>query len=216
MKSLYLLLMTMLLVCGQVLAQSYFLDGKGPFDPSIPSPEAFLGYAIGTHHTRHDRIVSYMQELANLSERASFQSYGETYEHRPLVMLTVSDPEHLGNIDALQKQQLALCDPHQTVEDKFLPVFVNLGYNVHGNEPSSSEAAMLTAYILVASQHPEIDNYRKNAIFFIDPVINPDGRDRHSHWANMHKGDPGWLVTLMTLNITRLGHGAGRIITGLI
>ena len=75
-------------------------------------------------------------------------------------------------------------------ETESLPVFVNLGYNVHGNEPSSSEAAMLAAYTLLASQHPEIRKFRDQAVFFIDPTINPDGRDRHTHWANMFQANP--------------------------
>jgi hypothetical protein len=74
-----------------------------------------------------------------------------------------------------------------------VPVFINLAYNVHGNEPSSSEAAMLTAYTFVASENPEIAGYLKDAVLFIDPAINPDGRDRHTQWANMYQGDP--LVT---------------------
>jgi hypothetical protein len=31
---------------------------------------------------------------------------------------------------------------------------------------------------------------RENAVVLIDPAINPDGRDRHTNWANMHKGFP--------------------------
>ncbi len=42
----------------------------------------------------------------------------------------------------------------------------------------------------MASQHPEIEKYRNNSIIFIDPTINPDGRDRHTQWANSYKGTP--------------------------
>ncbi|RMG17140.1 MAG: zinc carboxypeptidase, partial [Bacteroidetes bacterium] len=66
----------------------------------------------------------------------------------------------------------------------------HLGYNVHGNEPSSSEAAMLMAYYLVANQSDQARRFRSEAIVHFDPCINPDGRDRHSHWVNMHKGNP--------------------------
>jgi hypothetical protein len=27
-------------------------------------------------------------------------------------------------------------------------------------------------------------------VIFVDPTINPDGRDRHTHWANMYQGNP--------------------------
>ena len=72
----------------------------------------------------------------------------------------------------------------------WLRAIINLAYNVHGNEPSSSEAAMLAAYTLVASEDPQIQSFRENAIIFIDPTINPDGRDRHTQWANTYKGSP--------------------------
>lgn len=190
MKRLYSILLICVGCLSQIYSQDYFLKDKGPFDPAIPAPETFLGYPIGSFHTRHDRIVSYMEKLAELSDRASIHQYGKTYEHRPLIILTISDTEHLENLEALQERHLTLNDPRQPAEYEDLPVFVNLGYNVHGNEPSSAEAAMLTAYLLIASQNPEIENYRQNAVFFIDPVINPDGRDRHSSWVDMYQGNP--------------------------
>jgi hypothetical protein len=172
-------------------SQDYFLQGHGAFDEAIPSPEAFLGYPIGSHHTRYDRIVSYFEKLAELSDRASLEVYGQTHEHRPLIMLTVTSPANLADIAKYQETHLTLCHPHSEIGDvSALPVFINLGYNVHGNEPSSAEAAMLTAYVLVASQSAVVENYRQNSVVFIDPTINPDGRDRHTHWVNMHKGSP--------------------------
>ncbi len=32
--------------------------------------------------------------------------------------------------------------------------------------------------------------WMNDMVILMDPVINPDGRDRHSHWANMHKASP--------------------------
>ena len=185
------LLFIAVIIVNPAVCQDYFLGGNGPYNPDIPTPEAFLGYPIGTHHTRYDRLVSYMEELASISDRASIEIYGNTYEYRPLIILTVTDPANLTDIENLRAKHLQVCNPNTTVADfSDLPVFINLGYNVHGNESSSSEAAMLTAYTLVASTNESVLDYLKNAIIFIDPTINPDGRDRHTHWANMYKGDP--------------------------
>lgn len=185
------LLFIAVIIVYPAVSQDYFLGGNGPYNPDIPTPETFLGYPIGTHHTRYDRLVSYMEELASISDRASIEIYGNTYEYRPLIILTVTDPANLTDIENLRAKHLQVCNPNTTVADfSDLPVFINLGYNVHGNESSSSEAAMLTAYTLVASTNESVLDYLKNAIIFIDPTINPDGRDRHTHWANMYKGDP--------------------------
>lgn len=173
-----------------VYSQAYFYQKYGPFDANVPSPEQFLGYPIGEHHTRHDRIVAYFQKLAEISDKATLTTYGQTYEYRSLVILNISTPDKIKNISKYQQQHMGLVDPSNSVINENQPIFINLGYNVHGNEPSSSEAAMLTAYTLVASRSEAVKKYLEGAIVFIDPTINPDGRDRHSHWANMYKGNP--------------------------
>lgn len=185
------LILGVLFISTSLSAQDYFYQKFHPFNSDISSPEAFLGYGIGERHTRHDLIVSYLTKLAEVSDRASIQEYGRTHEGRKLIILTVSSPENLQNLENLKAQHLRFTDPGQTATNyDEVPIFVNLGYNVHGNEPSSSEAAMLIAYTLTASNNPEINNYLNKGVFFIDPTINPDGRDRHTQWANMYQGDP--------------------------
>ncbi len=174
-----------LFVVNTLYSQDYFYKDKAPFNSDIPSPEEFLGRPIGDQHTRHDLIVAYLTKLAELSDRAEIETYGHTHEMRKLVMLRVSTPQNLSNLESIKSQHLQYVDPNANPTNyNELPIFVNLGYNVHGNEPSSSEAALLTAYTLVASNSTEVMNYLENAVIFIDPTINPDGRDRHTQWAN--------------------------------
>jgi len=117
--------------------------------------------------------------------------YGKTHENRKLVILTIGTPENLDNLEDIRKKHLQVVDPNTDVTDfSGMPLFVNLAYGVHGNEPSSTEAALLTAYTLVASESPQVKEFLKETIVFIDPTINPDGRDRHSNWANTYRGDP--------------------------
>jgi len=173
-----------MLVQGQA---NYFYPNKGNFDASIPTPEQFLGYAIGEQHTRHDRIVAYLKELDRLSDKVSFEIIGETFERRAQVVAIFSSPENHKNIEQIRLQHLS----NQTNgTNNKVPLVIHLAYNVHGNEPSSSEAALLTAYYLTASQSEQTKEWLNNMIITLDPVINPDGRDRHTHWANMHKGTP--------------------------
>ncbi|HRF32590.1 MAG TPA: M14 family metallopeptidase [Cyclobacteriaceae bacterium] len=169
---------------------NYFFPTGVSFDPAIPTPEQFLGYPVGDWHTRHDRIVSYFQELARLSPKAHFQIIGYTNERRPQVVLTITSPENYARIEDIRKEHLKLADPSQPANISSMPVIITLGYNVHGNEPSSSEAALLTAYYMIAAQGAEAERTLKEGVIHIDPNYNPDGRDRHSNWANMHKGFP--------------------------
>ena len=172
-------------------AQDYYYKEYQPFNEKIPSPEEFLGYKIGEYHTRHDLIVAYLEKLAELSDRASIEIYGKTNENRRLTMLTITTPENHQNIENHKEKHLQVVGVNTNITDfSDLPIFINLGYNVHGNEPSGAESALLTAYVLVASENPKVKNYLKNAIIFLDPTINPDGRDRHSNWANTFRGTP--------------------------
>ena len=158
------------------------------YDPDIQSPSSFLGYELGSEYTFHSDVVRYMQYLADRSDRLSLHKYGETYEGRGLYYAVVSSEENHANIDRLRRDNLKLTDPgslQSTAADDIIgkqPVTVWLSYNVHGNEPSGSEAAMQTAYRLVAGMDSESRRFRDQAITIIDPMLNPDGRDRYVYW----------------------------------
>ncbi|NVJ85324.1 MAG: zinc carboxypeptidase [Algoriphagus sp.] len=191
MKKLYIALIALLTGISQSFAQTdYFFPGES-FDSTIPSPEEFLGYPIGDWHTRYDLIVKYFEKLDELSELATLQTIGYTHEHRPKVILTIASPAHMGELEQIRQRQLQLADPTQEKPDvSAMPSIVHLGYGVHGNEPSSAEAAMLTAYWILAGQSDLAKRVREEAVTHIDPTLNPDGRDRHSLWADSNKGFP--------------------------
>jgi len=173
-----------------VFAQSdYFFPRGTSFNTDIPSPEEFLGYPIGTFHTRHDRIVAYMQELGRLSDRATYQSIGLTYELRHMPVLTVTSPANHARLDEIRQAHLASLEPGATPSEG-MPAIAHLGYSVHGNESSGAEAAMLTAYWLVAATGPEVARYLEEGVFHIEPTLNPDGKERHSFWSNMNRAQP--------------------------
>ena len=184
----YFTLICTFICINSIVAQDYYYKEKAPFNLDIPTPEAFLGYEIGEHHTRHDLIVAYLVKLAEVSNRASIEIYGATHEKRKLVMFTVTSPENLKNLEAIKSSHLQFVNPAKSPKNyEEVPVFIQLGYNVHGNEPSSSEAALLAAYTLVASNRLEVLNYLEKSVIFIDPTINPDGRDRHTQWVNQYQ-----------------------------
>ena len=185
---LFCLILPLLFACN-IHAQDYFYSNYAPFDTTIISPQKYLGYKIGDFHTRHDQVISYFKKLSELSPYATYIEYGKTFEGRPLCMLIISNPENLQNLENIRKQHLGLMVKYDDKLASELPAIVNLGYNVHGNEPSSTEASMLTAYTLLASQNESVKNYLKNEVIFIDPAINPDGRERHTQWANMYRSE---------------------------
>lgn len=186
-KTSCLVVFILFFIGGSFAQEAYFYPQSGSMNPLIPTPEKFLGYQIGEQHTRHERIVEYMKELDRLSDRVSLEIIGETYEHRAQVIAIFTSPPNHNALDDIRSKHLA---NQKKGTDQKIPLVIHLAYNVHGNEPSSSEAALLTAYYLTASENDETKNWLKDMVITMDPNINPDGRDRHAQWANMHKGSP--------------------------
>jgi len=152
MKKLHLLCSAILFTLTVLAQENYFYPNAGKFNPAIPTPAQFLGYNIGEQHTRHERIVEYIKELDRLSDRVSSEIIGETFEHRAQITAVFTDPKHHQNIESIREAHLA---GQKNGATKNVPLVIHLAYNVHGNEPSSSEAAMLTAYYLTASESEE-------------------------------------------------------------
>jgi murein tripeptide amidase MpaA len=170
-----------------LLMQAYTLTAQ-----TLQSPEQFLGYKIGTHFTPHYKILNYFNAVAQAKpDMVKIENYGTTYEGRDLVLAFIASPENLQKLDAIRVNNLRLAG---VVKDKMMPLtdgapaIVWLSYNVHGNEASSSEAAMLVLYALVDGGNTQTKEWLKNTVVIIDPCINPDGHDRYVNWYNTAVG----------------------------
>lgn len=159
--------------------------GYIPVSAQLQSPETFLGYKPGTQYTPHFKIINYFNHVAAASPgMVRLQSYGQTHEGRPLIAAFVSSEENISNLENIRQNNLRLANMamDNTAPVENTPVIVWLSYNVHGNEASSSEAAMLTLYELVNPADTRTKTWLKNTVVVIDPCINPDGRDRYVNW----------------------------------
>ena len=147
----------------------------------VQSPEQFLGYKVGERFTPHWKISEYFRHVAAAAPASvRLQQYGQTYEGRPLYLAFVSAPQHISSLESIKaaNQQLASGNRGATPS----PVIVWLSYNVHGNEASSSETAMMTLYSLVQPGNTKEKAWLQNTVVIIDPCLNPDGRDRYVNW----------------------------------
>lgn len=152
------------------------------YDSSIPSPAEFLGYELGEEYTFHHKVMEYFRMLGENSDKITIHKYGETYEGRDLIYAVISSEENQRNIENIRRRNVRIAENPGTIRIGLEKVIVWMSYNVHGNEPSSSEAAMQTAYRLVAGQDEETAEMIDQTVVIIDPMINPDGRDRYVYW----------------------------------
>ncbi|HAW80555.1 MAG TPA: hypothetical protein DCX27_13115, partial [Balneola sp.] len=72
-------------------------------------------------------------------------------KNRSVNYAIITSSENHGNLEQIRNQNMKIANTPNSVSVNNEPVVVWMSYNVHGNEPSSSEAAMQTAYRLVAS-----------------------------------------------------------------
>ena len=173
------------------LAIDYAVEGTAGYDPSVPTPQEVLGYTIGERHTRPEEVVRYVEAVAAASPRVEVGFHGTTYEGRRLVHATVSSPQNLARLDAIRAANLRLSEDPESVSDADLaaqPIVVYQGYSVHGNEASGTEAALVYLYHLAAAQGPGIEEQLEAAVVLLDPMLNPDGRDRFADWVNGFRG----------------------------
>jgi hypothetical protein len=159
------------------------------FAQSLQSPAEFLGYPLGSQYTYHYRIAEYVKYVAQNSKKVKLVPYGTTNEGRPLMVAFVGSEENIARLEDIRQHNLylaGLSSGPATLSNS--PAIVWLSYNVHGNEPSSSEAGMQTLYDLVNPANSRTQPWLKNTLIVIDPCLNPDGRDRYVNFYNQNRG----------------------------
>ncbi|MEJ1223486.1 M14 family metallopeptidase [Sediminicola sp. 1XM1-17] len=186
---LFLFVATMQISTAQEsLDLNYYLPQNITYDPSIPKPADVIGHEVGEWHVTHDKLMFYMQTLAKASDRITIENRGETYEGRPILLLTVTSPKNHANLEQIRQAHLALTDNNgNNASLENMPIVVYQGFSIHGNEPSGANAGLAYAYYLAAAQGPEIEALLDQEIILMDPSFNPDGLQRFAYWANTNK-----------------------------
>jgi hypothetical protein len=175
------------------------------YDTKIPTLHQVLGYNPGEKITTHAAILQYLNALAAAAPaRIKIFEYGESWEGRKLIYAALGSEANLRKLAAIKADIQRLADPRKTPEPAArtliasLPAVVWLSYGVHGNEISSPDAALLTAYHLLAARNdPLTAAVLANVIVLIDPIQNPDGRDRFVNAFEQSRGltpDPNPLA----------------------
>ncbi len=157
-----------------------------------PSPADVLGWPLGTRFTDVPSVHRYMDALAAASPLVSVEPYGATWEGRPLIQVVVASAAHRARLDEILAANRELADPDTPPArvDEIVagnPAVVYFSYGVHGNESSSTEAALWTAWDL-ARGAPEVAGVLDSVVVVIDPVVNPDGRTRYVEFYRSTRG----------------------------
>ncbi len=157
---------------------------------AVDSPAKFLGYQFGERFTPHYRVLAYAEQVARqLPNRIKLIPYGTTYEGRQLMVVTVSSEANLSRLEEIRTNNLkriGLIDGNPTAAAQ--PPIAWLSYNVHGNEPVSSEAFMEVLFRLLNTTDAVSQKILNTTVVILDPGLNPDGHDRYVNWYNQMMG----------------------------
>jgi hypothetical protein len=166
-------------------AAQHALAEGGPYDESVPTPASVLGYELGDAFTPHHMIVRYAAAVAAASPRVRLDTAGTTLEGREVLLVVVSSEANMARLDEIRESARLLADPRGASRSALdaavagTPTIAWLGYTIHGNEASGTEAALATLYQLAAGQDETTRMVLDSVVALIDPVQNPDGHERH-------------------------------------
>jgi hypothetical protein len=153
-------------------------------DPAVPTPRSLLGFDLGDRAATHAEIDRCLQAWAAASPRLRLLTHGKTWEGRTLYHLAISSPENIARLDAIRDGWQRVADPRRTAAGESerlateLPAVAWLAYSIHGDEVSPADAALAVAYRLAAGTDADVTALLRDLVVIIDPVQNPDGRDR--------------------------------------
>jgi hypothetical protein len=138
------------------------------------------------HHS--DEVYGYFRALARATPRVRVETVGKTEEGRDIILVEIADSTTLQHADGYRAALARLADPRtvpaaarDSVVAAAKPVYY-LNGALHSAEMGSPEMLMELAYRLAAGDDPTITAIRDRVITLINPVSEPDGRDRQVDW----------------------------------
>ena len=174
------------------LYKEKILDGN--YIDAIDHPNKFLDFNYGDRVANHSQISDAILEWSKQSNKIKVVEYAKSHEGRPLYVAFISSSENLNNLDEIKNQITKLSDPRITSNAEAnsiienIPAVAWMAYSIHGNETSGADAALGIIYHLISSTDLEITNMLEDMVVIIDPMMNPDGRDRFAKSLEQYRG----------------------------
>jgi hypothetical protein len=161
-----------------------------PASSTVPSPRTFFGRIFGApgELVKSEQAYAYARALAAASPRVRVFTIGRSEEGRDIILLAIADEQGIQNLDTLKAENAQLADPRtidaaaaEQLIGKSRP-FYYFNAALHSDETGSTESVLELAYRLAVSEQPMIRRIRENMVVLINPVSNPDGRDKQVEW----------------------------------
>jgi hypothetical protein len=185
----------------------------------VPVPEKFFGFPIGADKklARWDKIVDYFEAVAKVSDRVKIRTLGPTTQNHPFVMLEISSPSTLKDLDRYKQIERKLYyQGGAPTEAERNDIFKNgkavilITNNIHSTEIGSSQMVIEAVYRLATEDSPAVHKILDNVILLLVPSLNPDGQMMVVDWYNKYLGTPQEGGPMPYLYHPYVGHDDNR------
>src|SRR6516162_8886033 len=161
-----------------------------PAAAGVVSPRSFLHRIPGApgEFVNSATAYAYCRALAGSSPRVRVFNIGRSEEGREIILVAIADEPGIRDLDRLKSATAALADPRRTdaaAAEQLIATARPIYYfnaGLHSDESGSTESVLELAYRLAVSEQPMIRRIRENLVVLINPVSNPDGRDKQVEW----------------------------------
>jgi hypothetical protein len=166
---------------------------------------------------RWDKIVEYMQLVGKQSRRVAVKEVGKSTNGHPFLLMVISSPDNLRNIEHYKKINKRLFDPRTIKTDKEAEglvdeakIFVCVTCSMHATEVGATQMSVEMVHRLATERSPYIQNILDNVVFLLVPCLNPDGQILVTDWYNKTLGTPHEGSRMPWLYHPYVGHDNNR------
>ncbi|UEG52634.1 M14 family metallopeptidase [Mucilaginibacter daejeonensis] len=183
---------------------------------SVPTPKQHFGFNIGDDYNlaNYTQTEAYFKKLA-ASPRTKYVDIGLTEEGRHQLMLIVSSPENIKNLEKYKEisrklaraEDLTEADAKKLANDGKAIVWIDGG--LHATETVGTHQLIETAYNLVSRTDAETMRILDNCIILMVHA-NPDGQELVSNWYMSQKDPAKRNMNIPRLYEKYIGHDNNR------
>jgi hypothetical protein len=156
----------------------------------VTSPKEFFGFELGSDRkiARWDKIIDYYTLLEKESGKLKVINMGPSTMGNPFLLVIISSPENLANLDRLQEVNAKISDPRGIAEQEIKKLvkegkaIICQSMSLHATEIGGTQMAPELTFDLVTRSDEETQRILNNVVFFLIPSFNPDGQIMVTDW----------------------------------
>ncbi|MDP2998084.1 MAG: M14 family metallopeptidase [Bryobacterales bacterium] len=157
----------------------------------VTTPEKFFGFQLGADRkiAGWGKMVDYYQLLEKQGGgKLKVVNMGPSTQGNPFLLVIISSPKNLANLDRLREVNARISDPRGLAEQEVRKLaaegkaVICQSMSLHASEIGGTQMAPELAYDLLTRKDEETARILDNVVFLMIPSFNPDGAIMVADW----------------------------------